>query len=80
MSTERKVWDILMKAAIPLVVILCGAVIKHEIALGRADLRLTYLESAAAANEAKLDKIISLLQDMMQRIVRLETEMSSHPR
>lgn len=69
-----RVWDIATKLLVPLCFVLGSAVIKHEIELNRAIDRIDRAEKDLNEVGKKLDKIVNGIDDLRDRIIRLETK------
>lgn len=79
-SLSERVWDISLKLLVPLTFLLGTAIIKHEIELSRAIDRIDRAEKDLGSLGTKLDKISNGIDDLRDRIIRLETkvEQSQH--
>lgn len=77
-STQReKLWDLAMKAAVPLSIILGGAIIAHEVKIGRHEERLEDVEQRVEHFDSRwlresVDEIKGTLRTMDTRLRELE--------
>lgn len=69
MQGSERVWDIATKLAVPLSIILAGALVTHEVRIAKMETEQSYIRRGIGDD---LSEIKILLRDMEQRLREVE--------